>query len=102
MQVCPNNTRLRGMGCLGNYQPFNTLSPLCIKCTLQMPDPSIEGNTYLNYNSVNGTVSTGGCAIENCAALITNYYWSIPCAGPIANSITKHIFFKFFIFFYFF
>jgi len=83
-QVCPNNTRLRGMGCLGNFRPFSLDSPAsdCVQCTLSMPDPSIEGQTFLNYNSVNGTPATGGCAIERCAPLQRNYFWSVPCAGP--------------------
>lgn len=83
--VCPNNTRLRGQGCLGvTTNNFNLTDPSadCQPCSLTMPDPKIHGQTYLNYNSIKvGSSETGGCAIEPCIPLPTSKYWSIPCGG---------------------
>jgi len=80
--VCPNNTRLRGQGCLGVLtSSFNLTNPTadCQQCNLNMPDPKIHGQTYLNYN--NGASETGGCAIEQCALLPISNFWAIPCGG---------------------
>ena len=78
LQMCSNTTRLRGMGCLGNYQA----SMECVQCPLRMPDPSIRGQTYLNYNSG----ANGICAIQNCASLQRDYFWSVACAGDVGGT----------------
>ena len=83
--VCPNNTRLRGQGCLGSDTPFNVSSPAadCQHCTLNLPSMS---GFYLNYNSHSGTAATGGCAIEPCLSLPSSlYYWAVPCGGDQAG-----------------
>ena len=89
LQVCPTGTKLRGQGCLNSSKPFNLSAPVadCMPCTLSMPDPCSQ--TFLNYNSLNGSSEIGGCAIEKCATLPPLYYWSRPCGGDSPGTQTQ-------------
>lgn len=82
--ICPSMTRLRAAGCLGRFDSFNLSSPAsdCQKCTLATPE--FGNSLYLNYQS-NKPDAVGGCSLDACKSLPTNFFWAQPCGGDRAG-----------------